>query len=561
MKAPYLKHTMVATFLISIIPFVWIWVMAGFSYPRVPIEIADDSLYYFGRAVEVSQGHIFIGNQYSVEHRDDPTVAFFVADWIWSIPLLLGASLPVAIIINQVLYFLIVGYLLHIILSRMRVRPQYVPAGVVCILFFVYWFLARPVAMQVVFPLFLLWIISLYYFIHNPTNRKAQIALGLVSVGSVYVYTYLTQIIVVSLSIGLCAIVSKKFRIYKTALFPLMGASTLSIPFLLYTWKQIHHPFYFETLARIGLVETHLIGFAAVLYVCIILLCAGMVWVQRAEYSREELSVFVLVSAGLLIATVSNVISGKDLEVAVHIGRFVELWSGIVFVIILAHTKVLHQRKMMYVMLGVMSLCLVYIGLTQVRVWRSIGMHTLADQRYAPVLAWLREHTPADSVVFTDDHLASYIPVETNDYVLFSPNTLLYLASDTEIEQRYVLSRVFTDLSLKDIQHDMRKYAGAGHTAHRYKVHNRAVRLCRFVMVGSWNNRCREYTDQYALKGESYFGRFEVQHLYMKEDYRNELKKFNVSYVVVDRENDSWKIPNDLTLLWSDNIFYIYKID
>jgi hypothetical protein len=417
------------------------------------------------------------------------------------------------------------------------------------------------VAMQVVFPLFLLWLVSLFYFICYPLEKRAQVGLALVSALSLYVYTYLTQIIVVSSGIGLCCVLLKDFRIYKTAVYSAVGASVLSIPFLIYTWKQIHHPFYFETLARIGLVETHTIGSAAMFYMLMIGLISAIIWFQRNFYTKQELSVFVLVSAGLFITTVSNVISGKDLEVAVHIGRFVELWAGIVFVVIVSRMMVFDQKKVVYMYIGLLCVCLMYVGLVQVRVWKSINKDILVDQRYKTVLQWLRENTPTDSVVFTDDRLASYIPIETSNYVLFSPNSLLYLASDKEVEDRYLLSRVFMDASIDDIKKDMRKYAGAGYTAHRHMIHNRNVRLCKFIVVDLWKGRCGEYTDQYVLKGESYFGSLEVRHLYMQEHAIDELKKFNVSYIIVDKNYDSWNVLNTLQRIWSDNYFDIYKMN
>jgi hypothetical protein len=107
----------------------------------------------------------------------------------------------------------------------------------------------------------------------------------------------------------------------------------------------------------------------------------------------------------------------------------------------------------------------------------------------------------------------------------------------------------------------MRKYAGAGHTAHKHMVHNRAVKLCRFIMVGALEERCGEYTNQYDLKGESYFGVLEVSHLYMKEHYIDELKKFNVSYVVVDKGNNQWNIPGELKLVWAEDSFDIYTVN
>ena len=162
------KHIYITVFIslfLAVLPFLYILKTSNGSYPKIPVEIVDDSIYYFTRAVDVFRGHPFVGNPYVLEHKDSVSALFFVSDWIWSTPLFLGFSIIATIFVNQLLWFVITSLLLYWIFYLFSVSKKFLPYCVSLVLICVYWYLARPVAMQIIFPIFLGFIISLFYFI------------------------------------------------------------------------------------------------------------------------------------------------------------------------------------------------------------------------------------------------------------------------------------------------------------------------------------------------------------------------------------------------------------
>src|SRR6185437_14369694 len=67
----------------------------------------------------------------------------------------------------------------------------------------------------------------------------------------------------------------------------------------------------------------------------------------------------------------------------------------------------------------------------------------LAAERYGPILSWLDTHTKTDDVVYTDEHLAPYVPAYTRDNVYFAPAAYLSYMPNAEIFTRYLGAHYF----------------------------------------------------------------------------------------------------------------------
>lgn len=548
----------------AVLPFVAIYFISDFHYPKLPIEIADDSLYYYSRATDIARGDYFLGNPYIKEHKNDITPAFFVADWIWSAPLFLGFSLPVSIIFNQILWFLIFGVLLFLFFVNFRIDKKHIPMLVFFVTIFVYWYLARPISMQIVYPVFVFWLLAFILYLKNSKSFKNIVLLGFATAVSLYIYTYLAQIIFVATLCLLFISFFKKFRDYKTAWISGILAFIFSIPFIFHTLSQIKHPLYFETMYRIGLVNTYTIGFSALIYILLVFSSLALIFFQRNKYSDKEFIFVIFLSISLVITAISNVFTGKDLETAVHIGRFVELWFAIIFSIsvyrfFLGQNG--NKEKKFFIFFIVLCLVFVfYFLIYQAIIWGNMKADLLRREVYYKPLVWLRENTPKNSVVFSNDNFSSYMPIMTSNYVLFHPNALLYMMSDQEIKERYLVSRIFDRIDLNGIKNDMRKYAGAGYTAHRHMTYNRSVKICRLFRLEMFGKNCGEFKTQYSVVGEKYFEDMKIRYDLLKKNPIQTLKKYDISYVLIDKKNDKWVLPTSFKPIWLDNRFEIYQI-
>lgn len=563
-KTKYFKVTVLIGFILGLLPTIIFLARFGF-YPKIPLEIMDDTLYYFGRIREVMAGNLFIGNSYLLEHVKDVTTAFFVADWVYSIPFLffkiLGSSFSFSIIFSEVLWSVITTVFLYSFYKIINIEEKYIPIAVTFSLLTVLYFIFRPVAMSVVYPVFIFFLISYLIWLRNPMGKKESVLLVASSVLSFYLYTYLWQIVLVVL--GATCLFNLYYKKYiKQTFFIIFYVFILSIPVFLYTIKQINSIYYFETLRRVGLVSTHMIGSVEIFYIFLILNILLILYLFRKKniINFNDLVFFVIVSVALLIVGLSNLISGKDLELAVHVGRFIDLFIS-VFVVYSFLIKNKNNNALKGVVFFPILILFLYSGYN-VFITYSITKSTLlidSKEYYVDLFTNLKE-IPKSSVILSDDLVSSYIPVLTDDYVLFHPNAELYNLSDYEVEERYLVSRVFADLNEDQLKSDFRKYAGVGNAVHQANIINREVKMCLIVKKIIISIKCGEFVDSYSLIGEKYFEDLMERYKVIKSNPDKYLDLYHVSYIIKDNTNASW-IIKDYKILWSNDRFTVYSVE
>lgn len=542
---------------------------------------------------EVKDGHPFIGNPFFFEHRNEVSPAFFVADWIAAAPLLLGFPLIPTIVLNLFVWALVNTFLYYLFLRILGCSQRWATLGAFVAFLTTYADITRPVSLQVIAPAFTLLGITAVRVLERPLDRLRLIGLALALVYSVYVYTYLTQIALVFLSLVFLFFLWKKQWREARALF-LAGcvAGTLSLPFAWYTYLQVTHPAYWESMARIGLVNTHLFTFNAFvnLFWVSVMLAFWSVLImwsrdeQRKEIRERSFLFFLLTGIALAVVSFSNVVTGKELELAQHIMRFVALWfafasaAGACFFIQSNQWRNIDWKR------RIVLACLICLNAAGLLVFANrYGIAALKyvlqpveqnmslrdDQSVAPALAWLEKNEAQSKVVWApqDSPINDNVTILTKHYVLFSMGGILAIVTDKEVEERYLLSKALEPVSVSDLEREYKLYAGTGNAVHASKTHNRGVRVCQIFLLNKVGISCGEMTDPISFKGEAYF-----TDLYAKlnNDIRpnliNELAKFHVSYVVADNvlhpgfeSTLQEKIPT-ATRVFSDVRFSIYKL-
>jgi hypothetical protein len=545
-RNPYLVVAATAIVL-ALVP--WLMLMYLNSGPlSAPPEMVDDSVYYFARVHTVLDGHIFIGNPYIKEYADGMTSAFFGADWIATIPFVFGLPFTATIIIDVVLWSAIFGIICVWFLQMlgMTVRQQVI--GAIILIASSFWLLQRPVAMEVVFPIYMLFMGAYLLWLKNPSEWRRMALLTVSIILSFYAYTYLWQIVVITLAcVHLFACIYDRRLIKPLAVIDFCAVVAVS-PLVVYTYQQIHHAWYWETMARIGLIATHTVGSSAIYYAGIALVSYGTFFVG-SRFRPKDTALFVFVttiSVALLGVTLSNIITGKDLEIAVHVGRFVDVWSVVlalwIFSLIAslaANTDRLHmfstKKFHLLIAMSYSLLIIVHGAYGFLQRFPTLNHTTLASESYAEPLAWLGSHTPPGSIIFADDQFSYYVPVMTHDFVQFQPDAGLYLMSDGEVADRYLASRMFDALSLTNIENDYRLYGGVGNAIHAYKTENRRRQLTCLLTL---KRNCAESTTAVSYRGESYFEGLYSSYQSILKNPQAELDRYGVNYIVIDSEND-----------------------
>src|SRR3989344_877091 len=335
MRYRWLGLCLGAIFLLSLIPLLPM-VLSGVGSDNVINPRYTDS-YYTPMAREVSYGYPLLGNPFFFEHREGVTPAFILPFLVSAAPLLLGMPLPVAVIFNFTLWSLVFGLLVYALMRRFGLSEAWACVATSLVYIHMYGQLIRPVSMQVVQPVFMLFILAFFFWWERPANRYRDALLGIAIAITLYDYTSLLQIIVVFLGLVFVYLLyTKDWQRLTHAFIVGAYASVLGIPFLILTYTQLHDPNYADAMFRIGLAYTHLpageafIGGARILSL-FALAYLSWKWLFRTRElsSLPYILQFLAIGIAIEIVALANVISGLDLETASHAARFIAVWLAI----------------------------------------------------------------------------------------------------------------------------------------------------------------------------------------------------------------------------------------
>lgn len=584
------KHVLIlflATVFLVSLPVVSLFFTKNFNWHGLQTVVGsygNGPCYYYARIKEIKDGYPFMGNPYFLEHNQEITPAFFLADWMAYVPLLLGASFNASLFINLIFWSLVFVFLAYLFLQKIGVSKICSAIGAFLSYFQVYFLMTSPVSMQIIFPFFLFFLWTFAVWFQDSTNKKKKFLLIISSAFSFYVYTYLWQIVLtlIFLSILYLFLSKDKKRVW-SLLTVLFSTLVLSAPLFVYTFKQLSHLDYWDTMQRIGFVSTHL-PTAEVYYSgrwIILLLLVWLLswfWIKELKENKYFLSAFkffALSGSALVIVSASNVITGKELELAQHIVRFILVWLPLAFVALVfflkqnsAFFRLNNKKSVLLVVL--LLICLgglaSYYG-EKIAFFKdapAVAENIEKEISYSAPLVWLDTTEKNSIVVWADPKgINNYVPITTKHYVLFSNPGILQLLPSSEANERYLVANYFNNLTLSDIENDFQSYAGSGNAVHPYKIYNRKVKLCRILHLNYFGYNCGDTTTSVGFKGEQYFNTLYEQYINeIKPNIKNYLLKYHVSYVIQDLSGGMTVDPKEIdgVLVYNDGIFLIYKL-
>ncbi len=221
---------------------------------------------------------------------------------------------------------------------------------------------------------------------------------------------------------------------------------------------------------------------------------------------------------------------------------------------------VLNNKKTSTALLLVSIVPLLFLLRYQINVFGRINGSLLEDQRYSSALSWLKDNTEKNSVILANDSISAYIPMLTDNYILFNHYVGFHIMSDYEVEERYLVSRMFSGLTKEQLKTDFRKYAGVGNSIHQVNFINRKIRICLKLKSILTNLNCGNLISVYDMKGESYFDALMERYYVIKKDPKKFLDMYRVSYVVVDKQKDVYLLPKAYKLIWSSEDFSVFVV-
>ena len=540
-----------------------------------------DSLYYYARIHEVIDGHPLVGNPYVYEYRDTFAPAFFLPDVLSSVPMLVGVPFNIAVTMNVFIWSFIFLLLSFILFRLLRMPKGYSLLWSIFLYISAYSFMLRPVGMQLSYPVFLAFLIVFLRFLYEPFRRSRVIWLSLIAALTFYIYTYLSYIVILTFFfIFLWFLFTRRLKELKSLVMASIFTAILLIPFGVFTLMQMKSSYYLETFNRIGLVFTHIPSIEAFFYgrwIILGLAALGLIWINFAkqeEGSTERKIFWLATGTSLLVGLFLNFFTGVELTLAVHIGRFVVLWMVVIFGVGLyewyvSRTSRDGRSKQVAYVIAAIFLVILAVGIMR-NTSRRLGFfdfnghpgYSFTDtQSYASPLKWLEENVEEQSVVWANDSIAQYIPIMTQHYPLFSGGAVLHSISTEEVENRYLLSRSLSTLTIEDLKRDFGIYSGAGPSKEQPRIENQRAWLCGVTRHFVGRSECPSHVDPIALRGTQYFSTLAERFKMIKKNQSALLQQFNVGYLIIDRTRDN--LPSILPdeALYDDGRFMIFKIN
>ncbi|KKR88704.1 MAG: hypothetical protein UW43_C0002G0022 [Candidatus Yanofskybacteria bacterium GW2011_GWA1_44_21] len=560
----------------SALPILWIRFNLEDNWRGVIPNYITDSTFYLARINKTIADFPMSGNHYYLEHRFDSQPVFSIAETIVALPMKFGISFNAGLLLGFIaasIFFALFTYkFLRFFVGRLW-------AVILASLVYVvsYGGLVRPVVMEVIMPAFIFFNWSMFSWLQSEKKRYG-IFLGLAIAASFYLYSYLWQIVV--LVVFFTCIYLMIFRQWKK-FSVLLKISFLSLimatPAIFYTFKvSFLTPGYWENVQRVGFVATHLPPIEAYYYGRWLIM-AGLIWVLffRKQLKEKTITIwyFLIVSAAVFLALVSNAITGKDFLIATHVNRFTTVWFALVLGMFLYYFIILKlYRGKMFVVIVALFLMLIGTLTVFAEIKRSVSppfsisyTDALAVQDYRAPLAWLDGSEKEPVVIWADDELSRYVPYLSKHYVLYPGllNVHFYIMQTSEIRERYLVSQYFENLSKKTLTEEYVKYEGSYFD---YKKNELELRNSLCTMFKIRAEFCREdFLDTLNVqKNDAVAEAFKLNNETIRPNIRQYLKKYHVSYFIRDITRGPLSAKQrsfTMTSVYNDGHYEIFKID
>ncbi len=565
-------------------PVLAIYLVIGNAWQGIPPAFTDEGFYY-ARVQTILHGHPTEGNPYFLEHSDGPPLVIFGGTWLNAIPQLAGLSLNVALLVNFIVWSLLFAASLYWLFRELRVPSWIAVSGTVFVYVQSYAHVWRAVNLQTVYPLYFLFYVALARIIREQ-SRKNVILLALTTGAAFYLFAYLWQVIVITLGIlFLYALVQKNWPLLKAALLSLFIGGVIGLPVPLYAlWLSRASPYFWESVGRLGLVDTHL-PMAEVIYsggwIGVALIVLAVLYSRIPAFREDKeftlLGLFLAIGGlGLWVMQGSNFITGKLLETGEHIRLLILPWlvffTVSVGVFLWKRRTQLSGKLKAFSVTAIVLLSAVNLYFIHYYSFPFFNVETkreswLTIQSYAKPFAWLEREEKNSVVVWSDpyDGFASSLPVYTKHFVLYAWSGMMELVPEDEVRERYLISQYFDNPMATDLKNinNMKLYLGRRDMPHQAKTIERGIKICRILFFFNKNKDCGTPPSPQSLLGDKFFedleNKFQTD---IKPSIKAYLKKYHVSYILKDKVLDPQYHPEILgaVRVYSDDRYEIWHI-
>lgn len=567
---------------LTLVPALDAFLILGNSWAGITPTFVDENLYQ-AHVQNIGEGYLNDGNPYFLEHRYDPPLVIFGGAWLNALPLFAGLPFNATLLLNFIFWSLVGAALFYRLFRELAIPPWVAVLGTLLQYLQFYPYFWRSANLQPVLPFYILFYIALIRLVREQNRRNIGLLAAATGL-SFYLYAYLWQTVVITLGLlFLYSLVRKNWPLMKAALLSSLIGGLIGLPVPLYMfWLSRSSPYFWESIGRFGLVNTH-IPMAEVVYsggwIGAVLVFLAIFY-ARARVLREDqafvqIALFLALSGlGLWIMQGSNLFTGTLVETGEHMRVFIFPWLALATV--LTGTCLWRRRADLSLWLrtfsviviavcAIVSLRYAYASFSPFFKVEGNREYWHAEQLYGKPLAWLENEEKDPVVVWNEPHdpFTALLPIFTRHFVLFATPAMWQLVPDSEFRERYLVSQYFNNPTAESLKKDMWSYLGRQDTSHKAKTIERGIKICRILFFFDVHKDCGTPPTAVGLLGANFFPDLERTFLTdIKPNIRAYLEKYHVSYILKDTVLDPQYHPEKLgaARVYSDGRFDIYRL-
>jgi hypothetical protein len=525
----------------------------------------DDELYYLARAREVIDGHRLVAQPYLWEGKERLPLQFWVPDNLLAFLSRMMGSTNMDTFIMLDVFLPATLFLLTYAIGFMLSRSVWLAlSGAIFLHFYLYFQLFnRPNSPQINFLFFLFFVMSAIRWVRSP-SRLTAIILG-ISFGLLFhVYTYYwTYAVVAFVLAGIGYLFYRDYGHARSILQASGVAAIVAIPYFIQLFHSFNYEFYQETINRVGMIETHMpsgmyIVILASIYATVLLMAKLF---GKITWSPETILVSALVFAAPIV-TNQHIITGENLEFSSHyrwLASFVTVFgithliSSVMRTTVISTPWQLGFRMFVGAIIGWSVLSAGTIAFAQ----SAMRQDEIDAQRYAPVLAWLREHAKADEVVFAREELSRLIPAYTSQNVFYAREANLHYMSNAEVRERFLVRNYFDPPLAREDIFDIERSVWGTYYINRWQHAQQSNKI-----LGVFGLPKKEVA---RLPDEEVERLLNDDQKLKQKDFRDIIARYRVDYLVWDTPSDpEWAVdsraPGLVLVALVGEGFRIYRI-
>lgn len=521
---------------------------AGLGFQGIYPMFNNDEDYYLSLGREVYDGHNNIGNAFIKEYKDKPSLQQSFAEIIFANEArLLRFSIPKTYALNDFLLPFL-GFILLYILFFDITRSKTISGFFSFSLFFIFLsYLNRPTNPQFGLPFFLLGILLVWRLISNEYDFKKivylNILLGAIFGALIYIYPfYWTSIAVLYSTSSLILFFRQKNYWYwlKNWLIFVAMSLLIAFPYFFNLLKSLRDPFFAEASLRQGMIFNH--WPAAFFNVALMILCLVLIFLVHKNIKRARSLIFIY-SLGIsgIILNWQNIITGKGLQFSSHYYFPTILFAFLIIAVcvellfnyIKVGSKIDFRKSVSILLMIILFGMMVYKQAPDIKgAYLNVVYppDILNLQNLMLVANWLNQNTPKDSAVYAlGKNYDWLIPVYTHNNIYWQTNAGMYLMSDEELENRWVIQHFFDGIKEVDISGN--RYIWINKFLDTYLNAEVRRKIAQFI-IG------KKFPETVLMERE-YIDRVIASYIKFKQGgFEKALKTYGVDYIIID-SNDA----------------------